>query len=205
MHLTRAETTRKIPIARKGTTYQARALSHQQDSVAVVIAVRDMLKLARTATEVKEMIKQKSLKINGRTVRDYREPILLYGILEAGDKYKLIILPTGRFSLEKTKETTRLAKVVGKKTLSNKVTQINLHDGTNVIGKENVHVGDSVELGTDNTIKNVIKLEKGKKAFVKAGKSIGMTGTIKEIEGSSVKLTIEGREVLLNKSYIIVQ
>lgn len=204
MHLTRAETTRKIPIVRKGTQYTARALSHQDSGVPVVIAVRDMLKIARTASEVKAMIKQKLLAINGRKVRDYREPILLYSILEAGDLYRLTLLPTGRFSFEKTKDTSRIAKVIGKKMLKNKIIQINLHDDTNVLSKENISLGDSLELGIDNKVKRVIKLEKGKKALIITGKSIGLIGTVKNIEGRSVYIELNGREVHLDKDYLMV-
>ncbi len=204
MHLTRAETTRKIPIVRKGTQYTARALSHQDSGVPVVIAVRDMLKIARTASEVKAMIKQKLLAINGRKVRDYREPILLYSILEAGDMYRLTLLPTGRFSFEKTKDTGRIAKVIGKKMLKNKIIQINLHDDTNVLSKENISLGDSLELGLDNKVKRVIKLEKGKKALIITGKSIGLIGTVKNIEGRSVYIELNGREVHLDKDYLMV-
>lgn len=204
MHLTRAETTRKIPIVRKGTQYTARALSHQDSGVPVVIAVRDMLKIARTASEVKAMIKQKLLAINGRKVRDYREPILLYSILEAGDMYRLTLLPTGRFSFEKTKDTSRIAKVIGKKMLKNKIIQINLHDDTNVLSKENISLGDSLELGLDNKVKRVIKLEKGKKALIIIGKSIGLIGTVKNIEGRFVYIELNGREVHLDKDYIMV-
>ncbi len=204
MHLTRAETTRKIPIVRKGTQYTARALSHQDSGVPVVIAVRDMLKIARTASEVKAMIKQKLLAINGRKVRDYREPILLYSILEAGDTYRLTLLPTGRFSFEKTKDTSRIAKVIGKKMLKNKIIQINLHDDTNVLSKENISLGDSLELGIDNKVKRVIKLEKGKKALIITGKSIGLIGTVKNIEGRSVYIELNGREVHLDKDYLMV-
>lgn len=204
MHLTRAETTRKIPIVRKGTQYTARALSHQDSGVPVVIAVRDMLKIARTASEVKAMIKQKLLAINGRKVRDYREPILLYSILEAGDLYRLTLLPTGRFSFEKTKDTSRIAKVIGKKMLKNKIIQINLHDDTNVLSKENISLGDSLELGIDNKVKRVIKLEKGKKALIITGKSIGLIGTVKNIEGRSVYIELNGRELHLDKDYIMV-
>ena len=56
MHQTRKEATNKLPVRRKGTKYLARARSHLNDSVPVVIAVRDMLGLAIKSKEVKQMI-----------------------------------------------------------------------------------------------------------------------------------------------------
>jgi ribosomal protein S4E len=87
MHLTRPETSKKLPIARKGTIYVARPASHLHSSVTVVAAIRDMLKLARTSQEVKEMIKKKYIKVNGRTVRSLKENIKLFNVLEADKHY----------------------------------------------------------------------------------------------------------------------
>ena len=104
MHLKRQKAAIKLPIPRKGTKYIARALSNLNNSVTVVIAVRDMLKLARTAAEVKKMIHRKLLKINGKNVKDYRESIRLFNLFEADKPYILTLLPTGKFTLEESKE-----------------------------------------------------------------------------------------------------
>ena len=64
MYQTRSEAIKRLPIPRKGTKYVARALMHKKNSVPVVIAVRDMLKLAKTAKEVKKTIREKMIKIN---------------------------------------------------------------------------------------------------------------------------------------------
>src|SRR3989338_9599674 len=100
MHQTRQQTISKIPIARKGTKYIARAASHNKVSIPVVIAVRDMLHLARTMREVKEMIHQKLLNLNGHAVKDVHESIKLYNTLKADKTYRLILSSTGKFSFE---------------------------------------------------------------------------------------------------------
>ncbi len=205
MHQTRSEAIRALPLPRKGTKYVARGLSHAHSGVPVVIAVRDMLGFAKTAREVREMVKQKIIKINGKEVKDFREAIRLFNILSIGKNYKLTILPTGRFSLDETKENFRLCKVTGKKTLSGKKTQINLHDGTNLLSKEKVSVGDSFEIDFEGKIKKIIKMAKGNEAFVISGRSIGHSGKIKEIEKSNVTLHLEnGKEVELDKSHLMI-
>jgi small subunit ribosomal protein S4e len=77
MHQARQSVTTKIPIERKGTKYIVRSSSHINDSVPLLIAVRDILGLAKTAREVKHMIQTKLLKINGRLVEDFKESIKL--------------------------------------------------------------------------------------------------------------------------------
>ena len=112
MHQTRAQVDKKIPIRRKGTKYVARARSHERSSVPVVIAIRDILGLAHTTREVKKMINQKLIKINGKAVKDPRESIKLFNILEADKAYRLSISPKGKFYFEEAKEKTRLCKVI---------------------------------------------------------------------------------------------
>ena len=53
MHQSRQKATTRLPIRRKGTQYVAVASSSLENSVPVVIAVRDILNLARTKKEVK--------------------------------------------------------------------------------------------------------------------------------------------------------
>src|SRR3989338_3492186 len=141
MHLTRSEAPKMLPIPRKGTKYLVRTRSNLNDSVSVLIAVRDILKLARNLKEVKLMIHNKLIKINGRIVRDFRESIRLFSLLDVGKTYRLSLLPTKKFVLEETKEKDlRSTKITGKKLLGKSTIQFNLHDGTNIISKDNLFV-----------------------------------------------------------------
>ncbi|MEO0238267.1 MAG: hypothetical protein ABIN35_08560, partial [candidate division WOR-3 bacterium] len=66
-----------------GTKYVVRAIDNPNNSVPVLVAVRDILKLARSAREVQKMINSKILKINGRPVKDWHETIKLFNIFES--------------------------------------------------------------------------------------------------------------------------
>lgn len=205
MHQTRAHVTTKIPINRKGTQYVARASSHKSDSVPVIIAVRDMLHLAKTAKEVNEMIKDRLLKINHKAVKDYRESIKLFNILEAGKTYRLTILPTNKYSFEEISKTDpRLCKVTDKKLLNNNVLQLNLHDGTNLVTKSKISTNDSVYLDSENKIKSHVAFEKGKKAFIISGKYTGKHGVIKEIKSNGVLISFDKEgSAVLNKNQLV--
>ena len=205
MHLTRSDAIKALPIPRKGTKYVARASSHLHDSVPVVIAVRDMLKLARTANEVKKMIQQKILKINGRSVKDYRESILLFNIFEADKTYELSILPTKKFFFKESgKKESRLCKVVGKSIVRKGLTQINLHDGSNILTKDKINVGDSVYLDFNGKIKKHITLDKDKEAFVFSGKYAGQQIKITDVEGNKIKVKMKGDTAELEESCMAV-
>lgn len=202
MYQKRQNTSKKIPIKRKGTKYVARALSYPKESVAVVIAVRDMLKLGKTAKEVKHMIREKFLKINGRPVKDYRESINLFNIFEADKSYILTFLPTGRFTFEESDKKERLCKVINKTLIKGGIIQLNLHDGSNVLTKDKISVNDSVYLDLNGKIKSHIPLEKGKKTLVISGKYTGARGTIKSIN-KLVDVELEGGLKSLDKANVI--
>lgn len=204
MHLTRAETTTRLPIPRKGTRYIARASSHVSNSVSVVLAVRDMLKLAKTAKEVKEMIKEKLLKINGRLVKEYRESIQIFDVFEADKSYVLTLLPTNKFAFEDSKEKDiRLCKVINKRLISKGLFQLNLHDGSNVLTKDKISVGDSVYLDFAGKIKKHVSLEKGKEVFIISGKYTGLKGKVEAEDHKKITVKFKEASAVLDNSSMI--
>lgn len=208
MHLKRQEATTKLPIRRKGTTYIVRPSSNLNNSVPVVVALRDMLKLAKTTSEVKKMIIQKLLKINGKHVESYRQSIQLFNLLEADKPYILSLLPTGKFIFQPTSSSDmRLTKVINKKLNKSNMIQLNLHDGTNILTKNKISIGDTLYLDLSNKIKKHVPLEKDKAVFITSGKYIGMRGKILKVDGKKVLIQLENNDKTteLNERQLIVQ
>lgn len=194
MYQNRSEVSMRIPIPRKGTKYVARQRGSLKNSVPVVVAIRDMLKLARTTKEVKKMIHEKALKINGKEVKDHRESINLLNILQADKSYLLTFLTTGRFVLEEHKEKERTCKVIGKKILSGKKVQLNLHDGSNVISDKKITVQDTVYLDFSGKLTKHVVIEKGKSCIIISGKYIGRKGKIESAENGNVTVKMKDIE-----------
>lgn len=194
MHLKRQAAATNLPIKRKGTTYIARAFLNPYNSVPLLIALRDMLKLVRTRKELKKMIKLGLLKINGRVARDYRDSINIFNILEADKKYLLTILKTGRFAFEEANSHDRLCKVIGKKLLSGGKIQLNLHDGTNLLSNDKINIEDSVYLSQENKIKKHLSLEKGAKIFVMSGKYRGFKGVVSGLDKTKAVVNLKDKE-----------
>ncbi len=194
MHLKRQAAATNLPIKRKGTTYIARALSNPYNSVPLLIALRDMLKLVKTRKELEKMIKLKLLKINWRIARDYRDSINIFNILEADKKYILTILKTGRFAFEEATSSDRLCKVTGRKLLSGGKIQLNLHDGTNLLSNDKINIEDSVYLSQENKIKKHLSLEKNVKVFVMSGKYKGFRGVVSGLDKKKVVAKLKDKE-----------
>ncbi len=204
MHQTRQTVSTKLPIPRKGTKYVARAKMHVLNSVPVLLAVRDMLKLAQTLKEVKSMINEKLLKINGRSVRDYRESIGLFNLLEADKLYRLTLLPTGKFTFEEANiKEGRLCKVLNKHILPGGKVQLNLHDGSNVITKDKIATQDSVYLDLEGNIKKHVALEKGKEVFTLTGRHQGDSGKVTSVTKTHATINYKETSAVLKKSAVI--
>jgi small subunit ribosomal protein S4e len=206
MHQTRKESSTKLPIPRKGTKYVARALSHLDESVPVVIALRDMLKFASTAKEVRKILLSESVKINGKISKDYRDNIKLFNILQVKDKlFRLTIIPIKKFAFEELKNAdTRIGKVTNKRLTKNNVIQLNLHDGTNLIGSKEIKVHDSVYLDSKGKISKVISLKEGGNVFIYKGKHMGKSGIAKEISENSILIEFkEGNSAGIRRENII--
>ncbi|MDP3881631.1 MAG: hypothetical protein Q8Q31_02010 [Nanoarchaeota archaeon] len=205
MHQTRKEATTKLPVPRKGTKYLVRASSHVNDSVPVLIAIRDMLKLASNSKEVKNIIHNKSLKLNGRIVKDYHESIKLFNILEAGKSYTLSILPSKKFTfIESKNKDYRLCKISNKRILGKNLFQLNLHDGSNVVSKENLPVGGSLYLDFSGKVVKHIPLVEGSKVFVMSGRHTGKEGTIKSLLENRTLINFKEGSAQIEKSRVIV-
>lgn len=203
MHQTRSQVSKKLPLPRKGTKFVARALSHVDNSVPVVIAIRDMLKLARTAKEVRVMIQEKTLKINGRDVKDANQSIQLFNIFQADKQYILSLTENGKFFFEESSAKERACKVMNKRTFRGKKFQLNLYDGTNILTTDKINVNDTVYLDFNGKITKHVPMEKGKTCFVITGKQIGKKGKIEEVN-DKVKLKFHDTSAILEKKGVIV-
>ena len=207
MYQSRAQLTKKIPIPRKGTKYVARSFVDLQNSIPVVVAVREMLKLARTKKEVKKMINQKLLKINGKEVKEVRDSIRLFNIFSADKDYVLTLKTSGRFTLEETKHAKeRICKLINKKLISGGKIQLNFHDGTNIITDKKINIHDTVLLDFSLKITGHIPFEKGKSCFVTSGKYVGQKGKIESVEDGKAKIKLENNDlsVTLEKQMVVV-
>ena len=203
MHQTRSEINRALPLARKGTKYIARALRNNSNSVPLVVAIRDMLKLATTSKEVKGMIHNKKIKINGKIAKNLKDPVCVFSTLTADKTYLLNILPTGRFEFKETSEKDRRLKIIGKKTVKKGNIQYALHDGTNVLSEKNFSVGDTLILNNENKIIKHIGLDKGKEVFAISGTYIGRAGKIEAVSNNKITVRFDKENVVLDTAQII--
>lgn len=188
-HLKRHAVHKSWPVKRKGTTFVVKSNLSLTNSIPVLIALRDMLNVAQNRKEVKKMIHLKNLLLNGKEIKDEKDGILLFDILTlvpSKKNYRLIILKNGKFGLEEIKENesnSKVAKIVDKKMLKGKKTQLNLSDGRNFFSEIKCKPNDSVLINLKNKkIEKCLPLTENSEVIVFAGKHSGEKGKIEKVD-----------------------
>lgn len=214
-HIKRNKIPKTWPNSRKGTKWVVKPLSNAKKGIPILVAIRDILKIAQNKKEVKKAVNKKNILINNRPVRDVRESLLLYDRLEIVPLkkcYRLILTENKRFDLEevaKDKSHYKISKIVGKKILKNKKVQLNLLDGRNFISNTKANINDSVLIDLEKKkIEKSLPIKEKASAVVIEGKHIGKKGIINKInkEEKSVNLKLKDNNVnILIKQIMVVE
>lgn len=215
MHLKRQKVPKNWPIERKGTAYIVRPNANLSNGIPILVALRDMLKLAQTRKEVKKAIHVKNLLLNGSPVKDEKNSISLFDtltIVPSNESYKLSLSEKGKFQIEKInagEETHKIAKIINKKILKGKKIQLNLSDGRNFLSDIKCNVNDSVLIDLKKKkIEKCLPLKEKGEVLVFAGKHAGKKANIDKINQvkKMAELTFEDKKInVLIKQLIIIK
>lgn len=204
-HLKRQKIPTNWPVPRKGTAYVVKPLSNLQNSLPLLVALRDLLKIARNRREVKRIIHTKQILQNARMVKDEKASLCLFdtiSIPSSKKNYRLELAGNGKFTANEIKEgeaNHKVAKIINKKTLNGKKTQLNLNDGRNYISDIKCKVNDSVVINLkDGKIEKCLPLKENSNALILAGKHSGEKGIIKSVDYEKKMVRIESGNSQIN-------
>tara|TARA_Y100000034_G_C6852355_1_gene386821 strand:+ start:549 stop:1196 length:648 start_codon:yes stop_codon:yes gene_type:complete len=205
MHLKRHKAPKKWPIPRKGSVYIVRPSSNLKKGIPVLIIIRDILKLAQNKKETKKAIYEKNILLNKKPLRDEKYGALLFDVITivpSGKNYRVEMSENGKFKIEEIKKQdseTKVSKIVGKKILKGKKTQLNLMDGKNFLSNLKCNINDSVVVEFDKEkIGKCISLKENSKAIVFDGKHTGKSGIINKIDNKKKKVEMKINEKVIN-------
>jgi len=204
-HLKRQEVPKSWPVKRKGSKYVVMPNFGLEKGIPVLIVLRDMLKVAKNRKEVKKALHEKKIISNNKLIRDEKNSLMLFDtltIVPSNKHYKLNLSENKKFILDEIKESEankKISKIINKKTLNKKVTQINLSDGRNFLYKPECKTGDSVIINfKEKKIDKIVPMKKGATAMVFSGKHTGKIGTIENIDEDRKIAEIKSKDEKIN-------
>jgi small subunit ribosomal protein S4e len=192
-HLKRLASPRSWKISKKSSTWVPKPIAgkHPIDhAIPLGIVLRDYLKLVDTMTEAKRVIGAREIKIDGRVATSHKTPVGLMDVVSIpkSDKhYRSVVDHHGRVVLAEIKAAEaawKLCRIQDKTTVAGGKTQLNLHDGRNVIVKESTYkTGDVLKLGVpDQEIKGHFSFTKGMTVFITGGSHVGEFAKVEGVE-----------------------
>jgi len=170
----------------------------REESIPLLIVVRDILKYADTAREAKRIIHDGLIMVDKRIRKDERYGVGLMDTIDIPKiKKSFRVLPSKKGLILReipSKESSiKPCKIMNKTIIKNGSIQLNLHDGSNIItDKTDYRTRDTllIEL-PERKIKDGIEFKKGNIALIVHGRHSGEIGEINEIsEGTATKKSI---------------
>ncbi len=215
MHLKRQKIPKNWPIPRKGTKYVVKPNFNQEKGIPMLIVLRDILKVAQNRKEVKKAIHSKNILLNGKILKNEKNSALLFDtitIVPSKKYYKIKLGKNKKFVVDEIKEKEsheKISKIINKKTLKGKKTQLNLSDGRNFVTDLKCNVDDSVLINLKNRkIEKCFPLKEKVKASIFGGKHAGEEGVINKIltERKMAEVTVNKNIVnVLIKQLIVIE
>jgi small subunit ribosomal protein S4e len=197
-HLRRENAPKRWPIKRKGSAY---VVKMDSNGLPVLIALRDVLKIANKRSEIKKAIHKKEILICGKIVNNEKKSIKLLDTLTINPlnkNYRMILTKQGKFNFQEIKENEKdykIEKIINKKILKGKKIQLNLSDGRNFLSDMKCNVNDSVLINLkNNKIEKCLPMKEGAKVLIISGKHIGEQAVIKKIENKLKMVDIESHQ-----------
>lgn len=188
-HLKRLAVPRTWRIPRKGFTWavKPRPGPHGKDeSVPLLILVRDYLRLCDTGREAQRIIGSRHLHVDGKGVTDTKRAVGLMDVVSVPklDKHYRVLLDTsGRLALvdiPKAKAEWKLCRIESKSTVSGGRFQIALHDGRSLQMKENKYApGDVLKMRVpEQKVVEHFAFAEGALAYVTGGSHVGQLANV---------------------------
>jgi len=204
-HLKRLAMPRSWPLPRKTSIWVTRPTpgSHSLDlCMPISLVIRDVLGYARSTREVRHILHNGNAFIDGRVCKDVRRGVGLMDVLTLGeDNYRCILDHNGRLryrTISPAEAGWKVCRIESKSTIKGGKTQLNLHDGRNIV------VDDATEYTTGSSLKlslpsqdilEHIKFDEGVRCYLIGGAHIGGFANMKSYD---VKRSSMPNEVLFD-------
>jgi small subunit ribosomal protein S4e len=189
-HLKRLAMPRSWPLPRKTSVWVSKPKpgAHSLErGMPLNMIMRDVLGVATSNREVRHILNQGLVSIDGRVCKETRRSVGLMDVLTLGeDNYRCVLDHKGRLRyrpIPSSDASWKVCRIEGKTTIKGGKTQLNLHDGRNVI------VDDASAYSTNDALKLAlpsqdilehITFAEGTRCFLIGGVHVGTFADVRE-------------------------
>jgi small subunit ribosomal protein S4e len=159
-------------------------------SIPLGLLIRDYFKLCDTQREAKRILSNGEILIDGIVRKGNKFPVGLMDVIsipKTNKHYRLVFDKRGKLTLvtiSSADAAWKLRRIENKTIIKGKKTQLNFHDGNNlIVDKDTYHTGDVVKMNFKNKkIDDVFVKDKGTISLITGGSHIGELATITSLE-----------------------
>lgn len=194
-HLKRFYASKTWAVKRKGITFILKSNPGPHSlklSMPIALIFRDLLKYASNLREVRHILLNTNVLVDGIRRKDCKFPVGIFDVIEIKETKEFFRVifdrrKIGLLKVDKNEANLKPCKITGKKKIGKKI-QLNLYDGKNIlVDKDSYKVGDTIIIELSKIIKGHLKLEKGNLIYLTGGKNVGMYGSVEAISGNKIK------------------
>lgn len=191
-HMKRLASPRAWKIPKKAATWVPKPMAGKhakEHSIPVGLVMRDFLGITATMTEARRVVGNRDVLVDGRIAHSHKTVVGLMDVVsfpKMGKHYRVVLDHHGRIALSEipaAQATWKFCRIENKTIVRGGKTQLNLHDGRNVLVKESKYkTGDVVKLQLpDQEVVGHYAFTQGMTALVTGGSHVGEFATV---EGS---------------------
>ncbi|MHA1686351.1 MAG: 30S ribosomal protein S4e [Candidatus Heimdallarchaeaceae archaeon] len=196
-HLKRFVVSKHIPIHKKEYKFTVRPSPGPHaanDCIPIAILLRDLFGFARNMSEVKRILHERNVVVDGKVRRDRKYPAGFMDTIsfpKINKHYRMIYLPQKGLRpipIDEEESKVKLCQIRNKTTLKGGKIQLNLHDGRNIVlDEEEVNASrystfDTIKITLpDQKILEKYELALGHYGLITSGRWMGMHGIIEHI------------------------
>ncbi|HEV8361180.1 MAG TPA: 30S ribosomal protein S4e [Candidatus Thermoplasmatota archaeon] len=187
-------------------------------SIPLLLVLRDYLKVCDTAREARAILNSRTVMVDQRVVTDPKRSLGLMDVLTIGkldQSWRVLLDTNGRLALAEMNKANagwKLCRIEDKTTIHGGATQLNLHDGRNIVAKEAPYkTGDVLKVKLpEQKVMEHYPMNEGSQAFITGGSHVGENAAISKIEvtrdprANLVHLKAGELEFLTIKPYVFV-
>lgn len=214
-HLKRIAAPKTWPLERKEAVYITRPYpggSSLDFTLPMSMVLQTLVKCAKTKKEVKYILHNKQVILDGKRQQEDKFPVSLLSVLElpeVKEAYRIILTKKGVLTAilaPAAEAKLKLCKIVGKTRLRGGKTQLNMSDGRNIlVVKDSYQTGGSVLIDLPGqAIKQYFPLQEGSVVLLVGGKHSGSVCPAKKIQGDNLTISVNNEEHVTATRYAFV-